>query len=401
MSLNFHLGVLVSHPIQYYAPWFRYLANRLNIEVFYCHRQDAKGQSSAGFGVEFDWDVPLLEGYPHRWLNNVAARPSLRSFAGCDTPEVHHILRSERFDAFLVFGWNRKSALQAIWACWRNHVPVLMRGDSQLPARRSPIKSAAKYFPYRWLLPRLDAHLHVGKRNKEYLQHYGVPENRLFFVPHFVDNEFFVVNSGQEAENLREEIRIRSELGIPSDAFVFLFVGKLISKKRPADFVHAYLKVLNSQGGNNIHALFVGDGPWRTCLETATRSSGRIHFAGFRNQSEIPIFYEASNVLVLPSDSRESWGLVVNEAAACGIPAVVSDAVGCAPDMIDEGLTGFTYPVGDVEALADRMLAMKSLCEKKPTAIRQALGKKMVNYSMKKATEGLERALEAVTKRMA
>src|SRR2546428_11987966 len=88
IHMSYRLGVLLSHPIQYYAPWFRYLAGRLDIEVFYAHRQDAAGQSAAGFGVQFEWDTPLLEGYPYRWLTNVARHPGVGSFAGCDTPEV-------------------------------------------------------------------------------------------------------------------------------------------------------------------------------------------------------------------------------------------------------------------------------------------------------------------------
>lgn len=397
--MSHRLGILVSHPIQYYAPWFRFLARRLDIEVFYAHQQDAKGQGEAGFGVEFDWDVPLLEGYTYRWLTNVARRASLRSFKGCDTPEVYNLIRTERFDAFLVFGWNRKSAIQTIRACWRSNVPVLMRGDSQLMTKRSWAKSVVKYLPYRWFLPRLAAHLYVGKRNKAYLQHYGVPEDRLFFVPHFVDNAFFA-ESAQKARTEGKPLEIRAELGIPLDAFVFLFVGKMTSKKRPDDLVQACLKVFSSPEALNVHALFVGDGPLRASLELLARSHGkRIHFAGFCNQTQLPSFYKACNALVLPSDGRETWGLVVNEAAACGIPAVVSDATGCALDMINEGQTGYTYPVGNVDALASRMLALKEVCEGKPSMIRQALAEKVAYYSIERATEGLESALEAVTRK--
>ncbi len=394
--MRYRLGILLSHPIQYYAPWFRYLAKRFDIEVFYAHQQDAQGQAEAGFGVEFAWDTPLLEGYAYRWLTNVARHPSLRTFNGCDTPEVYHLLQNERFDAFLVMGWNRKSAMQTIWACWRRNVPVLIRGDSQLMTKRTWAMSAVKYLPYRYGLPRLGAHLYVGKRNKDYLQHYGVPKDRLFFVPHFVDNAYFA-RCAQEAEAAGTSQQIRSELGIPHDAFVFVFVGKLLPKKRPVDFVQACFKILSQPEGSSVHALIVGDGPLRGALESMARPyARRIHFAGFRNQSRLPAFYKASNALVLPSDGRETWGLVVNEAAACGLPAIVSDVVGCASDLIDEGRTGHTYPVGDVGALARHMLALKALCVGKPTAVRQALAEKVACYSIEKATKGLEGALEAV-----
>ena len=394
------LGILVSHPIQYYVPWFRHLAERFDIEVFYGHRLDAQGQADAGFGVEFDWDIPLLEGYPYRWLKNVARRPSVSSFGGCDTPEVYDLVQRGRFDAFLIFGWNTKSAIQTIRASWRNNVPILMRGDSQLATRRSWVKSLVKYLPYRWFLPRLNAHLYVGRNNKAYLRYYGVPESRLFFAPHFVDNAYFA-RSAEEAEKVGKPRQIRTELGLPPDAFVFLFVGKMISKKRPTDFIQACLRLFSSPEGSNIHALLVGDGPLRASLELLAKpSAGRIHFAGFRNQTELPAFYRASDALVLPSDGAETWGLVVNEAMACGTPAVVSDAVGCAPDLIQESKTGYTYPFGDVNGLAHRMLALKQICDTSHVAIRQALAEKMSYYSIEQASEGLEAAMEAVVERV-
>lgn len=390
------LGVLVSHPIQYLSPWFRYLAGRLDLEVFYAHRQDAHAQGQAGFGLDFEWDTPLTDGYPHRWLRNVASRPSVRSFSGCDTPEIYDLLRTRRFDGFLVFGWNRKSAMQAVMACWRNKIPVLMRGDSQLMMKRWWAKSAMKYFPYRWLLPRIDAHLYVGQRNRAYLKHYGVSDERLFFVPHFVDNGFFR-QEAQKAEKEEKGSEARARLGIPNDAFVFLFVGKMIPKKRPGDFVRACLKLFDTADGANAHAILAGDGPLRPSLQ-AVSGAHRIHFAGFLNQTQLPAVYQASNALVLPSGGDETWGLVVNEAAACGVPAIISDAVGCGPDLIEEGRTGYTYPVGEVEALADRMRELKRTSEARPEAIRHALAGKVASYSIERATEGLETALAAVSR---
>ncbi len=269
-----------------------------------------------------------------------------------------------------------------------------MRGDSHLMTKRSLARSVIKYLPYRWFLSRLDAHLYVGARNKAYLQHYGVPDDRLFFTPHFVDNAFFA-EASEKSKRAGKTSEIRMAAGIPDDGFVFLFVGKMIPKKRAGDFVRACLRIFDLPEGRNVHALLVGEGPLRESLEQLARAcAGRIHFVGFRNQSELPSFYAASNALVLPSDGAETWGLVVNEAFACGIPAVVSDAVGCAPDLIEEGRTGYTYPVGDVERLGCRMLDLKSLCERDFRTIRQALAGKVICYSMETATEGLEHALE-------
>ena len=399
MATPLRLGILVSHPIQYYSPWFRFLANRLDLEVFYAHRQDAGGQAEAGFGVAFEWDTPVLEGYPYRWLHNVARSPGVGSFGGCDTPEMYRILARERFDAFLVIGWNHKSAIQAILACRQNGVPVLMRGDSQLRTKRSSWRRTMKYLPYRYLLPRLDAHLYVGQRNLEYLRHYGVPDERLFFAPHCVDNAFFI----SRAECARRDgtrLNLRRSLGIAPDDFLALFVGKLIEKKRAADFIAACGRVEATSPGRRLHGVLVGDGPLRGRLETLARPwAERIHFAGFHNQSELPAWYAAADALLLCSDASETWGLVVNEAMACGLPVVASEAAGCSPDLIEPGRTGYTYPLGDVQAIAARLCDMDRAARRDPAELQRSLAEKMAKYDFDRAAQGLEAAVTAVAAR--
>jgi glycosyltransferase involved in cell wall biosynthesis len=372
------------------------LARRFDLEVFFAHRQDAVGQAAAGFNVAFDWDVPLMEGYVYRWLRNVARRPSVSGFSGCDTPEVHGLIANGRFDAFLVFGWNKKCFLQAVAACRRARVPVLARGDSQLNTRRSFVKRTAKYAPYRWLLRRFNAHLFVGQRNSEYLAHYGVPADRRFFCPHFVDNEFFACRAAHASVD-GSGAGIRRELGIPAEAFVFLFVGKLVTRKRPADLVDASLAAFSKPAGTGAYAVFVGDGPLKKSLiDRASPMSDRIHFVGFRNQSELPAYYQVADALVLPSDATETWGLVANEAMACGRPCIVSDAVGCGPDLIDEGRTGFRFPLGDTTGLVNRMLMLRDRLAHDPQVLAEPLAAKMRKYSIAEATAGLCAALAAI-----
>jgi len=392
------LAIVATHPIQYHAPWFRHLAARMDIEVLYAHRQDARGQASAGFGVDFEWDTLVLDGYPYRWLNNVARSPRLESFSGCDTPELNKLLRPNQFDACLVLGWNRKCYLQAAFACWRNGLPILMRGDSQLRTPRSRLRRLVKRVPYRLLLPRCAAHLYVGQRNREYLRHYGVPEAKLFFSPHCVDNAFFA----SEAERARTDgviAHLRHGLRIGPEDFVALFVGKLIDKKRASDFVRACGMLERTPSGRIVHGVLVGDGPLRHELEHQARPwAHRIHFTGFCNQSQMPAWYAAADVIALPSDGEETWGLVVNEAMACGIPAIVSDAVGCAPDLIDPGCTGYTYPTGSVELLAERIVGLESGLTQRRQDIRRSIERKIQQYSFDGATAGLLEALSQLQK---
>jgi glycosyltransferase involved in cell wall biosynthesis len=368
--------------------------------VFYAHKQTAKGQAEAGFGVEFEWDVPLLEGYPYRFLKNVSQRPGLEWFGGCDCPEIGEILVREGFTHVLLIGWHKKVFWQAFWAAKKAGIKVLSRGDSQLGMTTSPLKRAAKFLLYRLLLPSFEAHLFVGRRNREYLKHYGVKDARLFFSPHFVDNEWW---SGRARDSgvkgLRGSGGSKAESDPPSHkaseglrqnaekSVEFLFAGKFIPKKRVMDLLEA------AGGVPEARVVLVGDGPLRSQLEErASRPDlkGRVEFAGFKNQQELPAYLTGADCLVLPSDGTETWGLIVNEAMACGTPAIVSTACGCEPDLIVEGETGYSFEFGNVEALAE---CLRHFCKNKKRGWTAKVREKIAHYSATEATDGLMRAV--------
>ena len=377
------LGILTSHPIQYQAPWFRSLAQSLEMEVFFAHQQTAREQS--GFGVAFEWDVDLLSGYPHRFLRNVAGRPSVNHFSGCDTPEIGELIRAGGFSAFVVSGWHLKSYWQAVRACRRAGVPVLVRGDSHLLTPRSPLKRLLKEITHRWLVRQFDGFMVVGKRNRAYLEHYGVPATRMFDSPHFVDNEWF---SARAAQARPQRAAQRTEWGATADTLVVLFVGKFMATKRPADMLLALRHWGDNGRAGAVLGVFVGLGELEPQLRAQAVQLGvRVQFVGFKNQTELPACYVGADVVVLPSGG-ETWGLVINEAMACGVPAVVSDVVGCAPDLIEEGQTGFTFRVGDALALTDRLQRVEELLAAGHD-FGPALRAKMSRYSLEAATQGV------------
>jgi glycosyltransferase involved in cell wall biosynthesis len=118
-----------------------------------------------------------------------------------------------------------------------------------------------------------------------------------------------------------------------------------------------------------------------------------VTFAGFLNQTEIVKAYLAADCLVLPSDYGETWGLVVNEAMACGLPAIVSDRVGCGPDLIIDGVTGYIFPFGDITALAGKLLECASPDKTKLIQMGVQAKALIANYSTENTVKG---ALEAV-----
>lgn len=387
------LGIITSHPIQYQAPWFRALALEADVKVFFAHRQTAEEQGKAGFGVAFEWDVDLLSGYEHQFLKNVSPTPGTGTFAGCDTPEISGIIGAttkdgrKSFDAFIVNGWQLKCYRQAAKACRAAGIPVVVRGDSHLGTPRPQFKRLAMEFTHRWLLRQFDGFLTVGNRNREYLEHFGAKKGQIFFVPHFVDNEWFAAKAA-EANSKRSELR--KIWGADEETFVALFVGKFQAVKRPLDMIRAiaHLKAQRQPGTKlRLLAVFVGAGILTNELRTeAAKLAVDVHFAGFKNQGELPTFYTSADVLVLPSVS-ETWGLVVNEAMACGLPAIVSDGVGCGPDLIENSRTGFVFPMGDIGALAVRIAELAEL-KAAGHDFSPALVEKLQSYSIATAVDG-------------
>ena len=225
-------------------------------------------------------------------------------------------------------------------------------------------------------------------------RHYGVPESQLFFTPHFVENDRFNKGADRAREN-GAAAAFRAAAGVPPGAVVFLFAGKLIVRKRVIDFVQALAGLRAS--GRLVHGIVVGSGPEESDVRQQAQMLGApVHFAGFLNQTELPVAYAAADCFVLPS-STETWGLVVNEAMACGLPAIVSDGVGCATDLVVPGETGFVYPAGDAPQLWDRMLRLVDLLDRDRSAFDAAVRSRISRYACDDAVAGTLSALEFVT----
>lgn len=385
------LGVLVTHPVQYHAPLFRHLAARHDVDltVFFAHRPSPEEQGD-GFGVSFEWDVDLTSGYRHQWLHNRSRHPSPTTFDGCDTPEIADVIARGGFDAFVVAGWHARCYWQAMRGCWRADVPLLVRGDSQL-AQDAAVKRAGKRLIYPLFMRRFAACLSVGSRSAEYFRYYGA--RRVVPSPHFVDNAWFAARAA-ELEPRRAELR--AAWGIPSDAFVVAFCGKLIACKRPADLLRGVAR----SGRRDVWVLCVGDGALRhECAREAASLGVPVAFTGFLNQSRMAEAYVAADALVLPSSS-ETWGLVVNEAMACGRPALVSETVGCAPDLVMDGVTGYRYPVADVAALGERIA---QLAANRPLVARLGVAARdrVASFSVDAAAAGILNAARSARRERA
>lgn len=381
------LAIVTTHPIQYQVPWFRALSllPGLDVTVLYAIIPDAE-QQGVGFSVNFRWDIPLLDGYRWQRLNNRARTPSLGAFFGCNTPDVGRALNG--FDAVIVHGWGVLSAQQALWAARRLGIPCVLRGEA----------SALRPWPY-WrrlvygaLLRRYVAFLAIGRANRAFYERNDVPSERIFDAPYCVDNDRFATQAA--ALEPQRDI-LRNGWGIEDSSIAVLFSGKLIAKKRPLDLVNAL--GIARRHNTRLRLLVVGDGPLRAeCEERARALHVPSTFLGFLNQSRIAEAYVAADCLILPSDHGETWGLVVNEAMACGKPAIVSDRVGCHLDLIRPGQTGFVFPFGEVNELAARLLELAGEPNRLTTLGTAAREHVRRNYSIETLLAGTVAALRSV-----
>ncbi|MGE4069404.1 MAG: glycosyltransferase family 4 protein [Vicinamibacterales bacterium] len=378
--------VVMTHPVQYFAPWFRHIAARrpdVALTVLYAVRPTPEAQAG-GYATAFEWDVPLLEGYDARVL---AAEPWPSSllasgFSRVDAPDLARALAEAAPDAVVVPGWHAAVYLRAIDACRAMGVPVLYRGDSHLGTAPRGVRRLAWRARTKWRLSRFDAWLAVGTRSREYLAAFGAPEPLVFASPHAVDNaRFEAAASRHAAPGARRALRER--FGLSADAFVVLIAGRLTAAKRPLDPIEAA-----AAAGPGVEVLVAGTGEAEAdCRARAAALGVRVAFAGFVNQTHMPEVFAAADCLAMPSE-RETWGLVVNEALASGRPVIVSDGVGAAPDLVARGPAGLVVPVGDVGALSGAIARMRERTAADPDLAGRCR-EAVAPHSFDRATDGL------------
>jgi len=379
------LAIVASHPIQYQAPLFRRLHARsvIDCEVLFLSTHGLAPSYDPGFQRKVAFDIPLIEGYPHRFLPNVSRGFDIGHGLSLVNPAIVSTLRRESFHAVLVHGYARVSMWLAVITASISHLPYVLRGESRadtdnaLPAWKATVK--------RGVIGRLvrgaGACAVIGQHNRQFYLKYGADPARLVLAPYSVDVDRFAAAADRARQSRQQQLK---SLGLDGDRPLILFAAKLQPWKRPLDLVAAL-----QQMKVPAQLVFIGDGPLRGDVERGLASVPGTRVLGFVNQQELGAWYGLADVFVLPSE-REPWGLAVNEALAAGTPAVVSDHVGCAPDLITPA-TGAVVPVGDSTALAR---TLDSLCADRPRlrAMRTQARAASFTYSLDATAIGIEQA---------
>jgi glycosyltransferase involved in cell wall biosynthesis len=384
------LAIITTHPIQYNAPLFQMLHERQQTEimVFYTWSQSATGAKyDPGFGREINWDIPLLSGYPYRFVNNISKVPGSHHFKGMDNPSLITEITAWKADAVLVYGWSFKSHLKAL-KHFHGKIPVLFRGDSTLLDPVPALKALLRKIWLKYVYSKVDLALYAGAANKAYFLEYGLKENQLVFMPHATDNRRFAVTDASTAAGRA----LRQLFEIADEDIVFLFAGKLEEKKQPGILADVFTKTNNE----NAHLIITGNGALENELKEKYAQHSRIHFLPFQNQSAMPGLYATCDVFVLPSKGpNETWGLCLNEAMAAGKPVIATDACGAAYDLIEENKTGYMIGRNDQSALQEKMNYFAAGKER-AMEMQHKVQEKIMQYSYEKDCEAVEKIMNGI-----
>jgi glycosyltransferase involved in cell wall biosynthesis len=366
------LGVLDFWPIQYHAPLYRRLASRgtLHVDVLYLSDNGHRAAMDPKFGVRIAWDIDLLDGYEYRFLTTRDSPARLGPAKALTRWLAAH-------DAVVIHGYSNPWMLTAAALCRARRIPYLLRGDSLPRGQAAGFRRLLRDVIARAAVSGSAAGLAIGQLNEEFYRRHKA--RRVIFAPYSVDDSRFA----QVPATGRTELL--TQWGLNPDRALIMYCGKMYPGKRPLDLAAA-VRLLPCK----VTTIFVGDG----VLAQTIRSSlmpGEGVVTGFVNQSELPAYYHAADIIVLPSEV-ENWGLVVNEAMAAGVLPVVSDRVGAAPDLV-EGV-GEVYPCGDIAGLADAL--GRALSRANDPHIRDRVRQHVAGYSLDRTAAGFEEAVFAV-----
>lgn len=338
--------VMFDHFGPYHRARFQAACRRGAEEGFEVH-----GLETCGDSREYSWTAPARSSAGRIITLFPGERPRRPLFPAIGY-RVVQALSALRPTAVAVCGYREAAALAALaWAKTRGKITILMSESSYGDKPRHRLGEWGK----RRLVRRFDAALVGGRKQRAYAARLGIPMERIFLGYDVVDNAYFAAGA-LAARRRAGEHRRRLGLGRP----FFLTVCRFLPKKNLGLLLEAYRRYRGLAGAGAWDLVLCGSGPLEEALSGQARRIGGVRFPGSQQIEALPIFYGLASVFILASSHFEQWGLVVNEAMASGLPVLVSRACGCAPELVRQGVNGFTFDPGDAEGLARLLLKMSS-----------------------------------------
>jgi glycosyltransferase involved in cell wall biosynthesis len=271
-------------------------------------------------------------------------------------PAIFRELRRGHFDLVIICGYAQPTLLLTLFYCLATGTPFVVQGESHDVQYRHWLTRGLKAFLLFPLLRRAQGAFATGSKAADYWVQVGIPEKRIFTVSNTPDLDFFFSESELASER---RTAIRAALRLSTER-TGIFVGRFVEAKG----VHIILEAISGLApGKRPQLLLVGEGPFKSRYEAIIRGGDLpVRFVGFQQKDQLPGLYASADFFVLPSLS-EPWGVVVNEAMACGLPVLLSDQVGAAYDLLAQGVNGFMLPAGDVAAWRNALAAFMELPE--------------------------------------
>jgi glycosyltransferase involved in cell wall biosynthesis len=262
---------------------------------------------------------------------------------------ISQVLDQVRPDIMAIPGWSSIGALVTLEWCLRHSTPAVLMSDSTAQDfPRRPWRELIK----RRLVALYSSSLTAGKPHIEYLTNLGIPKSKIFTGYDVVDNAHFA--HGAALARSQKELR-RVHLGLPEH--FFLAPCRFIPEKNLANLIAAFADYRSSLGDRAWSLVLLGDGTLRTELIAQCQDLGIndcVKFTGFRQYDELPGYYGLAGAVILPS-VRDTWGLVINEAMASGLPVLVSERCGCSADLVEDGVNGYVFDPHDTKGMASLM----------------------------------------------
>jgi glycosyltransferase involved in cell wall biosynthesis len=319
---------------------------QLNLKVAYCSLRGAEATHDPEFGATIHWDVPLLDGYD--WVEVPNHGSGNEGFFGLYNPGLWKLIHKGKFDAVLCFtGYIRASFWVAKFACLSSGAAMLFGTDASSLAPRDARawKIPLKRIIWRWLFGLADQVIVPSSASAQMMRGLGLAEDRITLTPFVADNDWWSAHSTGIDRGA-----VRASWGVLPHQLVVLYCAKLQPWKRPTDLLRAFGK---AEVDDSV-LVFAGEGSLRPQLESEARQLGvasRVRFLGFKNQTELPAVYCASDLFVLPSE-YDPCPVVVCEAMLCGLPVLLSSEIRGRFDLVQPGVTGDIFQCGHIDELA-------------------------------------------------
>lgn len=338
---------------------------------------------------EYAWDrIDAVRGFQRKTLFSLAEGDSSKQSSACIRTRIEAALDEANPMAVFIPGWTSPAALAALrWSVLNNRPAILMSETTAFDDSRKWYRERIKGRIVRLF----SAALVGGKLHADYLVALGLPRSRVFLGYDAVDNDYFA-RRAREIRNQGSQVRESSNL--PEN--YFLASARFIEKKNLPLLVRAYAEYRKAAGEDSWKLVLLGDGPLRSGLERLVLDldvEDSVIMPGFKQYAELPNYYSLAGAFVHAS-TTEQWGLVVNEAMASGLPVLVSDRCGCAPELVRETENGFSFDPRSPEALTKLMLRVAGM----PVELRQKMGELsqriISDFAPEHFANGAERAVD-------